>query len=253
MGHAEHHGRVARNAHLQVSLESSINDLAHLSLVKASGTLDGDGLTLHWLRPVPPIDYAQAQLRIVGPDTIEIVAQSGRQRPEGRTGEAPGLWGSPFAAVYADHRRRASRPVRRDRARGGRLASGHDRAAENPRLQLLSNHPVDLRDPAGQVAVKISLHLPLENKVQMDRSRSAQSALGRRASERDRRGPGSHQGNLDLEASNSGMTDGRAVLAVIKFAAWRGDGFPVRPAFAGVTEIQRVGQRDGGAARRGGS
>ena len=32
---------------------------------------------------------------------------------------------------------------------------------KNPRLQLLSKHPVDLRDPAGQVRGKIGVKLPL--------------------------------------------------------------------------------------------
>ena len=51
-----------------------------VELTRASGTLDGEGLQVHWLRPVPPIDNGQAQLRIVDPDTLEIIVTGGRQR-----------------------------------------------------------------------------------------------------------------------------------------------------------------------------
>ena len=33
---------------------------------------------------------------------------------------------------------------------------------------MLDKHPVDLRDPAGQADVKLSVQLPLDNKVKMD-------------------------------------------------------------------------------------
>ena len=34
---------------------------------RATGTLDGDGLQVYWLRPVPPIENGQAQLRFIDP------------------------------------------------------------------------------------------------------------------------------------------------------------------------------------------
>ena len=37
-----------------------------------------------------------------------------------------------------------------------------------PRLALLDRHPIELKNPAGQMTVKLSLTLPLEDTVRMD-------------------------------------------------------------------------------------
>ena len=70
---------IARKGHVDVSLAAS-PDFSSVELTRASGTLDGEGLQVNWLRPVPPIENGQAQLRIVDPDTLEIIATSGQQR-----------------------------------------------------------------------------------------------------------------------------------------------------------------------------
>ena len=63
---------MARNGHVNIGLAAS-PDLSSVALTRASGTLDGDGLQVHWLRPIPPIENGQAQLRIVDPDTMDII------------------------------------------------------------------------------------------------------------------------------------------------------------------------------------
>ena len=70
---------IARNGHVDLGLAASA-DLSSIELTRASGTLDGTGMQVHWLRPVPPIDNGQAQLRIVDPDTLDIIVTGGRQR-----------------------------------------------------------------------------------------------------------------------------------------------------------------------------
>ncbi len=37
-----------------------------------------------------------------------------------------------------------------------------------PRLALLDRHPIELKNPAGQATVKLSLTVPLEDAVRMD-------------------------------------------------------------------------------------
>ena len=69
----------ARNGHVTVGLAAT-PDFSSVDLTRADGTLDGDGLQVHWLRPVPPIDNGKAQLRIVDPDTLDIVVAGGHQR-----------------------------------------------------------------------------------------------------------------------------------------------------------------------------
>ncbi len=206
----------ARNGHIDLALEGT-TDLARVALTSASGTLDGDGLTVHWLRPVPPIDHAQAKLRVIDPDTIEITAQSGRQRQEGKRGET----GTGGLAVRGG-RMRITGITHPDQfgaieidAAGG--LPDVIALLRNPRLQLLSKHPVDLRDPAGQVSVRLNVQLPLDNNVQMEQIAIRTQAhldgvhLTAIAAGRDL-----DQGVLDLEASDDGMKlNGRALLANI--------------------------------------
>ena len=69
---------VARNGHVDLGVAAS-PDLSSVQLTRASGALDGEGLQVNWLRPVPPIDNGRAQLRILDPDTLEIIVTGGRQ------------------------------------------------------------------------------------------------------------------------------------------------------------------------------
>ncbi len=114
-----------------------------LSLTRASGSLDGAGLTVSWLRPVPPIEQGQAVLRIVDPDTVQIDIASGRQRL--RNGDGLTLTGGSM---------RITGLMQRDQfaaIQANVTGSLSDAVAllREPRLQLLSKHPVSLKDPAG--------------------------------------------------------------------------------------------------------
>jgi hypothetical protein len=204
----------ARNGHIDLGLAAA-PDLSTVALTRASGTLDGDGLEVHWLRPVPPIENGQAQLRIVDPDTLEIVVTGGRQRPRQKEGNTGGL------------------QIRGGTMRITGLMQPHQVGAieadvsgtvpdclallREPRLELLDRHPIELHNPAGQAAVRLSLSVPLENNVTMDeipvhvQARLDGVHLGRLVAGRDL-----DQGVLDLTADNDGMKlSGRALLAAI--------------------------------------
>jgi hypothetical protein len=62
---------VVRDGHADVGLAANA-DFSAVTLTRASGSLDGSGLTVSWLRPVPPIEQGRAVLRIVDPDTLQI-------------------------------------------------------------------------------------------------------------------------------------------------------------------------------------
>jgi hypothetical protein len=204
----------ARNGHMELGLAAS-PDQSTVALTRATGTLDGDGLEVHWLRPVPPIENGQAQLRIVDPDTLDIAVAGGRQRPRHREGNTGGL------------------QIRGGRMRITGLMQAHqvgvieadvsgtvaDALAllREPRLKLLDRHPMELHNPAGQAAVRLGLTVPLENDVTMDEIPVHVQAhldgvhLGRLIAGRDL-----DQGVLDLTANNDGMkVSGRALLAAI--------------------------------------
>ena len=86
-----------------------------------------------------------------------------------------------------------------------------------PRLALLDRHPIELKDPAGQVAVKLSLSIPLQNDVQMDDvAIRAQAHLDGVHLSALVAGRDLDQGVFDLSANPDGMKlNGRALLASI--------------------------------------
>ncbi|MBV8575802.1 MAG: hypothetical protein JOZ58_12315 [Acetobacteraceae bacterium] len=207
---------IARNGHVDLALDAN-PDLSHVRLVNASGTLEGEGITLYWLRPIPPVDHAQAKLNIIDPDTIEITTQGGRQRQEGKQSDA----GQSGIAVRSG-RMRITGLIQPDQFGDIELdlaGTLPDTIAllKNPRLQLLSKHPVDLRDPAGQMTGRIGIKLPLNEKVQMDQiAIRAQAHLDGVHLTGIAAGRDLDQGVLDLDASNDAMKlNGRGLLANI--------------------------------------
>ena len=58
---------VARNGHVEVALTVP-DDFSDATLTRLAGGIDGTGLTVHWLRPVPPITGGEARLNFLTPD-----------------------------------------------------------------------------------------------------------------------------------------------------------------------------------------
>jgi AsmA-like C-terminal region len=206
---------VARNGHVDLGLAASA-DLSAIELTRASGTLDGAGLQVHWLRPIPPIDNGQARLRIVDPDTLEITVTGGRQRLRNQKEASPAglqIRGGKMkiTGILQPHQLGVI-----DADIAGPLPDALALLRE-PRLALLDRHPVDLRNPAGQTTVKLSLILPLEDAVRMDDIAIQVQAhldgvhLGALVAGRDL-----DEGVLDLTANVAGMKlSGHALLASI--------------------------------------
>ncbi len=196
-----------RNGHIEASL-NVVEDFSDATITSASGALDGDDVTVHWLRPIAPLEHVAGKLSIVDPDTLEIVGQTGRQ-----SGTALTLKGSRVRITgLAGHKQAADIGVQLAGPIADALAVLHE-----PRLHLFDRHPLDLRDPSGQVAAKIGVKLPLEDKLQMDDiGIQAQGALtdahlGTIVAGRDL-----DHGKLDFEAHNDGASiNGRAELAGI--------------------------------------
>jgi hypothetical protein len=207
---------IARNAHIEIGADLR-PDFSDATLTAAHGTLDGDGLTVWWLRPIPPLDHGVAQLRILDPDTMEIAVQSGRQRPKGARNDAfnGGLavrGGTVRITGLMQHDQTCA--IEADLA--GPLPDAMA-VLRNPRLHLLDHQPVDLSNVSGQVTAKLTVKLPLAAQVTMD-----DVAVGAQAHLENLRVPGIiagrdlDQGSLDLKVSNDGMTiGGQAVLATI--------------------------------------
>ncbi len=222
---------MAHDGHIEIGLEAA-PDLSAVALTRATGTLAGDGLVVHWLRPVPPIDNGSAVLNIVDPDTLEIVVRSGHQQPSAAAATR--------AAAAAATAGATDLPVRGGgmSLRGGRMritgllhpdqfATIEGQIAgplpdaiallREPRLKLLDKHPLPLNDPAGAVTGTLTLSFPLEEHLSMDqvairaRAHLDGAHLGGVIAGRDL-----DQGALDLDVTQNGLTlSGTAALAGI--------------------------------------
>jgi AsmA-like C-terminal region/Protein of unknown function len=201
---------VARDGHAEVGLAANA-DLSAVTLTRATGSLDGSGLTVSWLRPVPPIEQGRAVLRILDPDTLQLDMLSGRQRLRNGNGLAL-TGGSMHVAGLMQRDQAASIEV----TVAGSLPDAIALLRE-PRLQLLSKHPISLKDPAGDVTATVAVTLPLDTRITMDDitirvgAHLDNAALGDVVAGQDLT-----RGSLDLVAADDGLTvKGQAALAGI--------------------------------------
>jgi len=126
-------------------------------MTAAGGSLLGDGVTIHWLRPVPPIERAQAVLTLLNPDVLEIALPSARQG----------------AAMLSNGLVRITGLSVKDQD----LALSADVQAtvpdlltllKHPRLHLLDRKPINVQRPAGALAGNLRITLPLERDLQFE-------------------------------------------------------------------------------------
>ncbi|MBF0858466.1 hypothetical protein HKD24_04445 [Gluconobacter sp. LMG 31484] len=123
--------------------------------VSVQGQLSGHGLTVHWLRPVPPATGLEASLHFDGPDTLVIDLGKGVQStgvkenvllPDGeiRIGD---LYAKDQTGDISTH---LTGPLQ-----------GFMSALAHPRLHLLARHPLPFTQPSGMVDAHVRMTLPL--------------------------------------------------------------------------------------------
>ena len=155
---------------------------------------------------------AAAQLRIIDPDTLEIVVGAGRQEPRKGAG----------ALLLRDGRMRITGIMQSHQVGAieadisGSLPDALALLRE-PRLRLLDRHPIDLKDPAGQANVKLAVTLPLDENVSMDDiAIRAQAHLEGVHLSSVVAGKNLDDGAFDMDANANGMKlNGRALLASV--------------------------------------
>ena len=199
----------AHDGHVAIALDGPA-DFSDATLRSVTGQLQGDDLTVYWLRPMPPIEHAAARLTIVGPDVVEIASQGGHVAVGGggiTLGDgAMRIWGLTAKDQFST------------------IAVGASGAIpdlltllSNKRLNLLSKHKLPVQDPAGTFTGRLDVQLPLDNRVTIDQiGIKGQAALA-----------GVHLGNVvagrdiddgafDLAVDNDGLKlGGKASLAHI--------------------------------------
>ncbi len=201
-------------------------DGSDLSLTAATGQLLADDATLHWLRPVPPLEHMQARMVLEGPDALSVATQGGIQ--DGTKHGTQHGTGTPAAAGAARH----ASPGAAEAAGGVQLGAGlvritglsaRDQVAaigvdlhgavpalvrllSHPRLHLLSRHPPGFTSPRGRFATRLDLTVPLDANLDADRIglRARTHATGVHLGD-VAAGQSLDDGTLDLDVTTDGL------------------------------------------------
>ena len=145
-----------RNGRIKATVQAAA-DGSRARLTAAQGTLLGDDVTIHWLRPVPPIEHAQAVLTLVSPDVLEIAIPSARQ---GTAALSNGMVRIKGLSVKDQ-----------DLALSADVASTVPELLtllKHPRLHLLDRKPIPVQRPAGTMAGTLNVTLPLEHDLKFE-------------------------------------------------------------------------------------
>lgn len=194
-------GGIARRGHFEFGWTSAA-DLSDITLTRATGTLEGEGLTLHWLRPVPPVVDGQAELDVVDPDTLDVKLLSGTEAPETPNGRTLAIEGIGMQITGLSQTEQYA-------AINARIAGTVPAAVallKDKRLRLLSRHPLPIQDPTGQVTATLAVSLPLRDRVTIDQvAIDAKAQLTRVHLANVVAGSALNDGTFDLAANNKGL------------------------------------------------
>ncbi len=146
-----------RDGAVTVKVSAPEDRLEAAELVDAKGTMAGNDVTIHWLRPVPPVEHAQAKLTVLGPDVIEIAVP----------GAALG------GIVVKDALLRFTGLTVKDQAMAlnGSVQGPVPEVLQllrNKRLHLLSDHPVPIKSSAGSLVGQLTVKMPMKNEIQFE-------------------------------------------------------------------------------------
>jgi hypothetical protein len=132
-------------------------NLDGVALTALTGTMQAEDVTLYWLRPVPPIEVPHVLLTMVDADTLTLAAPTAHQGTLQGKGVFMRIIGmsvkDQFSQIDAD----ITAPI-----------ADVFTLLQQPRLKLLSVHPLPITGPTGQSATHLTVKLPLESKLTMD-------------------------------------------------------------------------------------
>lgn len=148
---------IARNGQWQLEAEAE-EDLSDIAVTALSGTLDVADATVHWLRPIPPVEGAQGTVRF-GLDAVEVEVSAAQQA------------GTQVAA--RDALLRFTFPKGQDPAAEMRIGLTGPvpevlGVLQHPRLRLFARRPLPLVNPQGVVEGRLELGFPLVDALQVE-------------------------------------------------------------------------------------
>jgi hypothetical protein len=155
-------GGMAANgtASLVIEADGALRDVV---LTQATGDLDVLNGTFTWLDNMPPVEQVVAHLHLADPNTLDIHLLSGRQRVA--KGGADLLVKDGTMHITGLSMRDQITQIHTQIE--GPVSSALALLGE-PRLHLLSTHPIGLAPSGGNVSGTLDFQFPLENRLQID-------------------------------------------------------------------------------------
>ena len=233
-------GGVARNGSASMVLEAD-EALNGVVLTRATGDLDVSNATFTWIDDVPPIEQTEAHLHLVDPDTLDILVPSAHQRIRGggadllvKDGRLR-ITGLSYKDQFADIVSGVSGPL-----------SSTWTLLQEPRLRLLSTHPIGLKTAGGEISGTLALQFPLENTLTMDDVAIHADAHVKRVRVLDiAHGHDLDDAAFDLDITKDGLSlKGRGALAAIPLTVTGSMDFNSGPPDQIVQKIVATGQPD---------
>jgi hypothetical protein len=196
----------ARNGRWRFAGEAA-EDFSSARLTALSGTLDVADATVHWLRPIPPVERAGGTVAFSLAE-IAIRVASARQSGTGVVARDAAL-----RFLFPERG-----PSQADLAipLAGPLPDVLA-VLQHPRLRLFERRPLPLKDPAGTIEGRLNLGFPLLDALPVEQLRLRAQARAREVRIDDiLAGRPLERGTLELAADNDGLRiSGTATVAEI--------------------------------------
>lgn len=147
----------AHDAALTATIDVPEDDPKRAKLTAEGGTLQADNLVIYWLRPVPPVDHAQATLTITGVDTMMITVPRAQQGPIVLTDGVLQFTGMSHKDQYL---------ALTLAVQGG--VPDLLKLLREKGLHLLDAHPLPITGSAGKAVARLAVNVPMFDHLRFD-------------------------------------------------------------------------------------
>jgi hypothetical protein len=156
----------AQNGHVTGTVEAAA-DFSGVALTALTGGISASDLSLTWLKPVPGLVHANAQLTLQGPDALLIEVPQATQLVPDASGKPSDTLAVRAGSVRITGLMAKDQIGQIDLQATGALPDVLT-LLNHPRLKLLSRRPIPMTDPTGTAAMRLSVRLPLDDRVTFD-------------------------------------------------------------------------------------
>ena len=158
---------LAQNARANGTVDAA-SDFSGAALTSLSGGLDASDLSVTWLKPVPGLTRGTARLTLQSPDSLLIEVPKATQTvPANADGNASTGLAIDHGVIVITGLSAKDQFAQIDLRAAGALPDVLT-LLNHPRLGLLSRRPINMTDPAGSADMRLSVHLPLDDRVSFD-------------------------------------------------------------------------------------